>query len=508
MRALVTRAGEVDAMPDRMTHPHRAASASLRGLPLVLFGFVALLQVAALAAEPAGTGADAVLFDFEDASDLEAWTNLELPGDGEPEPPVKLERVSAHATSGDQSLKLTFGGGRWPTITTTRVGEDWLSYQTFLADVTAARTCVIGFTVLQEQSKRGDGYDPSATRWTRTQFLRPGRNRVSAPLRPGVGDTLHPKRGKVVRFEIFLYNPRAGESLYVDNIRLTTRNEPRPPARVAFAVAATDLIVEGVSPFGVSSAEAVIELGKKLKGQWTSPEARTLAQLEDEFQAQYLALQKEHPRAILAVLRDGEKGYDPAAPEKVFAGWRDAYFTSHGPDGNYVRRARNEGKAPTHEVFMRHRTPLMRVDLSRIPSGATILAARLIIVRAAPINEKRDPRKNPTMWVVEPCSRPWEEYEVNAYEYARDRFWNEVGGYAWGEGADFLPMFLAYGPSQGMVNWWDFTEAVRFWTDGKHVNHGFMLHGDAHDVMIAHSREATEIKDRPAVLVIYEPRSP
>jgi hypothetical protein len=33
-----------------------------------------------------------------------------------------------------------------------------------------------------------------------------------------------------------------------------------------------------------------------------------------------------------------------------------------------------------------------------------------------------------------------------------------------------------------------------------------MLHGDSKDYMMAHAREAKEIKDRPAVLVIYEPQ--
>ena len=154
---------------------------------------------------------------------------------------------------------------------------------------------------------------------------------------------------------------------------------------------------------------------------------------------------------------------------------------------------------------MRHRTPLLRVDLSSIPTGSEIMAARLIVVRASEINEQRDPEKNPTMWVVEPCNRPWRENEVNAYEYARDRFWKEIGGYSWGDDPDFLPILLAHGPSQGKVNAWDFAEAVRFWTDGKHANHGFMLHGDAKDYMMAHSRTAAEIEDRPAVLVIYEP---
>ncbi len=96
------------------------------------------------------------------------------------------------------------------------------------------------------------------------------------------------------------------------------------------------------------------------------------------------------------------------------------------------------------------------------------------------------------------------EYEVNAFEYAKDKFWKGVGGTNWGDDPDFLPIFLAHGPGQGKVNTWDFTEAVRFWTTGKQVNHGFMLHGDSHDYMIGHSREAKHIADRPAVLVVYE----
>jgi hypothetical protein len=78
---------------------------------------------------------------------------------------------------------------------------------------------------------------------------------------------------------------------------------------------------------------------------------------------------------------------------------------------------------------------------------------------------------------------------------------------AWGgDDPDFWPTFLAYGPGRGKVTDWDFTEAVRFWSDGKHANHGFMLHGDSNDYMIAHSREAKEVRDRPAVLLVYEPK--
>ena len=88
-------------------------------------------------------------------------------------------------------------------------------------------------------------------------------------------------------------------------------------------------------------------------------------------------------RAILAILRDGEKGYDPAHPDKVYAGWKDAYWSSHGPDGMTLERTDNIGKQGSHEVFMRHRSPLMRVDLASIPKGSEILAARLVVIRNA-----------------------------------------------------------------------------------------------------------------------------
>jgi hypothetical protein len=76
----------------------------------------------------------------------------------------------------------------------------------------------------------------------------------------------------------------------------------------------------------------------------------------------------------------------------------------------------------------------------------------------------------------------------------------------WDGDADFAPIFLAHGPGQGKVNAWDFIHAVRYWTSGKHANHGFMLHGDSHDYMIGATREAKDIRQRPAVLVIYEPK--
>jgi hypothetical protein len=464
----------------------------MRCVPLML---VLLLGIPA-PAFPAGRAiADKVLFDFEDSAEVKAWSNLELPGARDKEPAAKIERSTDNATSGKHSLKITFAGGRWPTLTTTRVPGDWAAWQTFKADVTVSRRCVVGFTVLQEKSKRGGGWDAGVSRWCKTAFLDRGKNQITAPLRDSYGSTIRPEQGKVIRLEIFMYNPHEGESIYVDNIRLLAAKEAStPPARTQFKVPGTDLVVANVQ-----------ELGKKLAGRWTRPAPQTVEQIEASFRGRFAELKKKHPQAVLAVFRDGDKGFDPAHPDKVYAGWKDAYWSSHGPDGLTVERGTNYGKHATQEVFMRHRSPLFRVDLSSIPRGSKILAATLLIVRAGEPGGKDHGTDRANMWVAEPCNRPWEEYEVNAYQYARDRFWSAVGGMHWGDDPDFLPFYVAHGPSQPGVSTWDFTHAVRFWTDGKHANHGFMLHGDSKDWFRAWFREARKVKDRPAVLVIYEP---
>jgi hypothetical protein len=465
---------------------------------LCISSWLLLANLLSGTAAPPAAPAEKVLFDFEDPAALKNWSNLELPGAKEKEPLIKVGR-ERDAASGKYGMKLTFAGGQWPTLTTTQVLDNWVPYQTFKAEVTVSRPCVVGFTALQEKSMRGEPWEALISRWTKTAFLKAGTNQVVAAIPQPNDYSIHAKWGKVVRFEIFMYRPHEGESILTHNIRLSADKMPAPK-KTHFTLAGSDWTYDGTS-----SAQAVIELGKKLKPKWVRPESRSLEQVEEAFRANYEELKKKHPKCVLAVLRDGEKGFDSANPDKVYDGWKDAYWNSHGPDTNFVDRGKNWGKSASHEIFMRHRSPLMRVDLSSIPNGSKILAAQLIVVRAnTKVLDDHDAMKKPTMWVVEPCNRPWEEYEVNAFEYARDKFWKDIGGMDWGEDPDFLPTFLAHGPGQGKVNVWDVSEAVRWWTDGKHPNHGFMLHGDSHDYMIAHSREAKSIKDRPAVLVIYE----
>src|SRR5262249_22145425 len=264
--------------------------------------------------------------------------------------------------------------------TTSQVSDDWLPYQTFEADVTVSRSCLVGFTAFQEKSKRGEGYDLSVSRWTKTAFLSPGTTTVSA----SISQQDRAKWGKVVSFEIFMYRPHEGESIYVDNIRLKTEKLAKSNLQVRFKVIGADEgEILGDAPDTTNpSSKALMEWAAKFKDRWTMPEEKSVSQVEDEFAAEYARLKASHPKAVLVTLWDGEKGAHPAQPEKSFTGWMDAHINSHGPDGNWGQRARNTGKASTQEIFMRHRSVLMQVDLSGIPAGSNILAARLLIVRS------------------------------------------------------------------------------------------------------------------------------
>src|SRR4029078_2738378 len=99
------------------------------------------------------------------------------------------------------------------------IPENWLTHQTFRAEVTVSRPCLMGFTVMQEQSLRGEVWAEMVSRWTKTVLCRPGKNEVVASLRQPNEYSISARFGKVVRVEIFLYEPREGETLFVDHAR-------------------------------------------------------------------------------------------------------------------------------------------------------------------------------------------------------------------------------------------------------------------------------------------------
>lgn len=88
---------------------------------------------------------DIQLFDFERVEELEGWTPLRSHEGNPAEPALSFGLSPENATSGRHNLKITFGGGQWPTLFTTNVPADWSAYETFEASVTVSRPCLVEF---------------------------------------------------------------------------------------------------------------------------------------------------------------------------------------------------------------------------------------------------------------------------------------------------------------------------------------------------------------------------
>jgi hypothetical protein len=118
--------------------------------------------------------AEKLLFDFQGAADLKAWSQF-LPDSpqvpGAKEPPVKIELSGENAAAGKRCLKLAYSGGKYPTVATHSPLDDWTAYQCFKADVTASRTCLVAFRVVREDDKEHRG-------WVKLALLHQDRNEV------------------------------------------------------------------------------------------------------------------------------------------------------------------------------------------------------------------------------------------------------------------------------------------------------------------------------------------
>jgi len=442
-----------------------------------------------------------VLFDFKDGAKEKAWTHY-LPDNpkvpGAKEPSVKIEFAKDSQAPDRPCLKLTFAGGKYPAVATPAPLEDWTPYKQFQAGVTASRTCVAAFRVVRLDDKDHRG-------WVKLALLKKGHNIVT-DLAPAVkGST---------QFEILMYAPHEGESLLVDDIRVSTEAPRMATPYLGEHVAPGDNLrfyprLENIPVLGSDTPVAnCADLARRMADKWVRPEDKPIEDVEADFQALYQRLKKDHPRAVLATFRNGQKGCVPAAPEKEYAGWDCTGISAHGPNAVHLEALRSLAGAEKMEVTFRGRPAMMRLDFSTIPNGSNILAAQLALVRSGPLAKDWDTRRS--YFVAEFCNRPWKEAEVNTFEYARDQFWQELHGASWdGTDPDFLPMFIAHGPSQGTTNGWDFTQAVKWWTDGKHPNHGFTLYNGVRtnvDYLWVHSCRTKEVRLRPAMMVIYEPK--
>jgi hypothetical protein len=481
-----------------------------------LSAFFACALLAAMA-PVAAESADTMLFDFEDAAELGNWKPVKLPELKTDAPAPKFEFSTDSATSGKSCLKMTFAGWQWATIGTTviPVKGNWKEFQTLKADLTLDRPGIAYFRICQGQPD-AKGQQPT---WQHTMFLDAGRNAVVLLIRHGISSAvIDPARGEITSFIIGMFQPQDRQTLRVDNVRLgrdwpapqvlgwtspynhdgysvfAAREYERTKALPSFKVLGTDMQVSNYE-----------ELAKKLKDRWVAPPEKSIEQVEAEFKAVYDDLKKQHPGAVMAILRDGEKGFDPASPDRAYAGWKMAYLTCHGPDGPHEGREMPGGiKWDMIEAFMRHRSALMQADLSSIPRGSKILAARLIVPRVTGGDAKAPSKAN--LWVAEPCNREWDEKEANCYYYAKGKQWRAVSGLYYGQDPDFLPVLLTHGPGASPVNVWDFTAAVKFWLEEGHANHGFFLYGDSNDYMRIYTHKTKEIRRRPGILVVYAPK--
>jgi len=470
-----------------------------------------LLRIVALSAIAASAPPqEKLLFDFEADSALKEWVPARLPDAIGDDPAPSIQIVAETAAAGRKGLKLTFDGGNWPVAATKKilVEGNWKEFATLKADLTVDKTLVAWFGVLQGRpDEKGN-----QARHQRSMILQPGRNEMTLLLHAGIG-AMDPAKGEVTSFIVGAFRPEKGQVLFVENVRLSA---DWPPPKItgwyspynhdgySSAVAREYQRLQASPKFKVLSTDLEVsdcsDLAKRLKDKWTLPEEKTIEQVENDFKAEFEKLRAVHPKAVLAILRDGEKGYDPANPDKGYAGWKFVYVNCHGPDGPNSGRENTPAQHETVEAFMRHRSPLLQADLTSIPKGSSILAARFVVTRRTAKPQKLN------LWVAEPCNRNWDDGSANCYSYAPGKHWKTVSGLYYGEDPDFWPVFLMYGPAAGVVNVWDFTEGLKFWTEGAHENHGFFFYGDSADYMSMFTPRAKDPKVRPAMMVIYLPK--
>jgi hypothetical protein len=488
---------------------------SIKRFAMSLAAVICLLGSAP--ADKAPDAAEQALFDFKDPANVKDWAPVNLPGVEKEAPTPRFEIVLSKAWAWN-ALKITFAGGDWPAVGTTKfaVAGNWKEFQTLKADLTVEHACVAYFRICQ--GKPDD--QPKQPCWEKTLILQPGRNDVALTIRHGLGSSIiDPKKGDITSFVIGMFQPQKGQTLLVRNIRLSA-DWPAPQATGWFspynhdgyssAVARECQRTGALPKFKVAGTDMEVadlrELAKKLEDKWVKPEPKTIEQVEAEFKAEFAKLKQAHPRAVMAILREGETGWDPANPDKAYAGWKMHYQNSHGPDGPNRGREVPQPLRDTTESFMRHRGVLLRADLSSIPKDATILSARFVATRDVAKKLKMMEEK-PNLWVAEPCNRDWDPAAANCYLYAPGKHWKAVNGLYYGEDPDHWPVFVMHGPAGGgAVSAWDFAEALKFWQRAEHPNHGFFLHCQ-NDYMTLYTHLAKEIKQRPAIMVVYEPKS-
>ncbi len=78
-----------------------------------------------------------------------------------------------------------------------------------------------------------------------------------------------------------------------------------------------------------------------------------MQEVETSFLEKYHDVVKNHPNAKLAILRNGQKGYDVADMSKTYEGWDDTYISCHEPESMLmVSGLELNGKVPVKEKLI------------------------------------------------------------------------------------------------------------------------------------------------------------
>src|SRR5262245_19545025 len=179
------------------------------------------LSHAVLRESKAADDKDQLLFSFTDQATVKDWAPVKLPDVEKDQPAAKVEIVPVPKAKDEvgsvrKCLKITFDGGDWPAIGTTKipVSGSWKQFQTLKAELTVDRPSVAHFRVYQGKP------DDKQPRWEKTMNLLPGRNEVTLLIRHGIG-SMDSGKGDVTSFTISMFQPAKGQTLLVRNVRLS-----------------------------------------------------------------------------------------------------------------------------------------------------------------------------------------------------------------------------------------------------------------------------------------------
>ena len=172
---------------------------------LWLLPALAAMEVA-IASE--GTSTDKVLFDFEQDGQLSAFGP-----DAERDAERRLSLAAPEVTAANKALKIVFTGegSPWPGIATSQVPRDWSAYEALKFEAHSINPLPLSVRIDDDKSV------DHASRFGFTAQLSERRTLVQIPMED-IARSINPKN--VTLLCIFLTDPPAGTTIYIDNISL------------------------------------------------------------------------------------------------------------------------------------------------------------------------------------------------------------------------------------------------------------------------------------------------